>query len=167
MQTPPAAPSSASPSKAARARFRLVDDFQAGYIKFQGREPRTLEELAIAKADYQHRRRLAEIKALAKKLALLDAHLPALAERGIKLGHREINTWDGGKTLRFTSFGGDCDKKLFDALIALGFKEVERKDSISDEQTVTLKHGRALLVSVDVKKPAAASAAPATAGSAA
>jgi hypothetical protein len=144
-------------------RFRLVDEFQAGYIKFNGREPRTLEELAIAKADYEHRRRLAEIKAMSKKLALLDAFLPALAESGVKLGYREINTWDGGKTLRFTTFDSrEGDKKLFDALIALGFKEIERKDSFRDEQTVTLKHGRWLVVSLDVKKAAATE----TAGSA-
>ncbi len=132
-------------------RFRLVDDFQAGCIKFAGREPRTLEELAIARADYEHRRRLAEIKAMSKKLALLDAFLPALAERGIKLNRRDITTYDG-KTLRMPEPMFERDNKLSAALIDLGFREIERKDIFRDEQTVTLKHGRALLISLTVKK---------------
>jgi hypothetical protein len=144
------------------ARFRLVDEFQAGYIKFAGREPRTLEELAIAKADYEHRRRLAQIKAMSKKLALLDAFLPALAERGISLRHRDINTHDKAKTLRIQSPIFGRDNKFVDALIALGFKEIERKDSFRDEQTVTLQHGRWLRVSLDVKKAAAPVAAETT-----
>jgi len=141
------------------ARFRLLDDFQAGYIKFAGREPRTLEELAIALADNEHRRRLAEIKAMSKSLARLGEFLPALAERDVKLWPRDISTYNQGKTLRISrSVFGD-DHKLFDALIALGFKEVERNDSFRDEQTVTLQHGRWLRVSVDVKKAAAPVAA--------
>jgi len=132
--------------------FRLVDDFQAGYLKFNGREPRTLEELLIARANYQHRSRLAEIKAMGKKLALLDEFLPALVERGIRLSWRDIDGRDGGKTVRIHGPSLGADNALFDALVALGFKEIERKDSFRDEQTVTLKHGRALLIAVDVKK---------------
>lgn len=149
-----------------RTAPRLLDDFQAGYIKFAGREPCTLEEVAIAKADYEHRRRLAEIKAMSKKLALLDEFLQALAERGIRLGSRDIGSWDSGKTLRFTCFS-ISDDKLYEALIALGFKEIQRKDWGSGlrEQSVTLKHGRALVVSMDVTKAAAPTAA-VTAGSA-
>lgn len=140
-------------------RFRLLDDYQAQYIKFAGREPRTLEELAIALADNEHKRRLAEIKAMSKKLALLDEFLPALAERGVKLWSRDISSYDQGKTLRIASSIFGADPKPFDALIALGFKEVERKDSFRDEQTVTLQHGRWLRVSIDVKKVAAPAAA--------
>jgi hypothetical protein len=147
--------------------FLLLDSFQASYLKFNGREPRTLEEVAIARADYEHRRRLAEIKAIAKKLALLNEFLPALAEYGVNIGSRNITTWDNGKTLRFTSPISGFDNRLFDALIALGFKEVERKDSFRDEQTVTIKHGRALLISIDVKKAAASAAESAKTGSAA
>jgi hypothetical protein len=139
--------------------FRLLDNFQADYIKFNGREPRTLEELAIARADYEHRRRLAEIKAMGKKLALLDAFLPALAERGVTLNRRDIASYDGGKTLRFYGSVFEDDSKLFAALIALGFKELERKDIYSREQKVTLKHGRALVISLDVKKAATTVAA--------
>jgi hypothetical protein len=147
--------------------FLLLDSFQASYLKFNGREPRTLEEVAIARADYEHRRRLAEIKAIAKKLALLNEFLPALAEYGVNIGSRNITTWDNGKTLRFTSPISGFDNRLFDALIALGFKEVERKDSFRDEQTVTIKHGRALRISIDVTKAAASAAESAKTGSAA
>jgi hypothetical protein len=139
----------------AAAPFRLLDDFQAGYIKFNGREPRTLEELLIAKADYEHRRRRAEIKAIAKKLALLDVFLPALAERGVRLCYRDIVGHDSGKSLRIYSPVMGADNKMFEAMVALGFKEIERKDTFRDEQTVTLKHGRALVVLVDVKKASA------------
>lgn len=144
----------------ATAPFRLLDDFQAGYIKFAGREPRTLAELQIARADYEHRRRLAEVKAISAKLAQLDPFLPALAERGVKLCFRNITSSDGGKTVRIYGPAMGADNALFDALIALGFKEVERRDSFRDEQTVTLKHGRALLISIDVKKVVAPTATP-------
>ena len=134
--------------------FRLVDDFEASYIKFDGREPRTLEELAIARSDYEHRRRLAEIKASAKKLDLLEAFLPALAARGIKLAYRKISAWDGGKTLRIESHAIGGDNKLYAALIELGFKEIERAHLWRDEYTVKLQHGRWLVVTFVVNAPA-------------
>lgn len=135
-------------------RFRLVDDFQAAYIKFNGREPRTLEELAIALADNEHRRRVAEVKAMRKRLALLDEFLPALAARGIKVWARDIHSNDAGKTLRiYTSLFVGTDDKLHAALLDLGFREVERRQNARDV-TVTLQHGRWLVVSIDIKKPA-------------
>lgn len=142
-------------------RFRLLDDFQASYLKFNGREPRTLQELALARAERNHRIRLAEIKAMAPKLALLDELLPALAARGVTLSHRDAATLDGGKTLRVMHAFG-ADNKFCEALMAVGFKEIDRRDSFRDEQTVTLKHGRSLLIQLDVKKPAATTAAEAT-----
>lgn len=141
--------------RATAPAFRLVDDFQAGYLKFNGREPRTLEELAIARADYEHSRRRAEIKAAAKKMALLDPFLPALAERGIKLSWRTIGTTDHGKTLRIhTETFSLQDDKLLAALLELGFREVERKSysEKTSHEYVTLKHGRALLVQIDATK---------------
>jgi hypothetical protein len=144
------------------ARFRLLDDFQAQYIKFAGREPRTLEELAITLADNEHRRRLAEVKAMSKRLALLDELLPALAARGIKVWSGNIHSSDHGKTLRiYPSMFVGTDDKLHAALLELGFKEVERKPTTRND-TVTLKHGRWLVVAIDVSKPAAAAAAGAT-----
>lgn len=140
--------------RAPLAAVRLVDDFSAKYVKFNGREPRTLEELAIALADNEHRRRLAEVKAMAKNLARLDDFLPALAERGIKIWPRDIHSSDGGKTLRIYPgmFTGGVDDKLCAALLELGFREVERRSN-SRNDTVKLQHGRWLVVEIDVTKP--------------
>lgn len=132
--------------------FRLLDSFQAKYFKYQGREPRTLEELAITLADNEHSRRLAEIKAMRARLALLDQFLPALAERGIKVWARDIHSNDRGKTLRiYPGTFSNNDDKLHAALLELGFKEVERKPNTRDD-TVKLQHGRWLVVSIDVTK---------------
>jgi hypothetical protein len=134
--------------------FRLIDDYQAKYMKFAGREPSTLQELAVARANFEHGRRTAEIRAMAKKLELLDAFLPALLERGISFAHRDISSTDGGKSLRIhPGFPTMQDDKLHEALLALGFREVERNDyGRASFRTVTLKHGRALLVTIDITK---------------
>lgn len=138
--------------------FRLVDDFQAGYIKFQGREPRSLYELAIAREEARHAGRVAELRKIAKKMALLDEHLPALAERGFKFGYRDIDATDDGKTLRIqTGTFSLEDDKLHRALLELGFREVARTSYGSRDQA-TLQHGRWLLVKIDVTRPAAAPA---------
>lgn len=130
---------------------RLVDDFQAGYLKFAGREPRTLEELAIAREECRHRGRLAEVKRLAKKLALLDAFLKPLADRGVKLSRYDYQSFDQGKTLRIMSALMQPENALHAALLELGFKELERKDW-GRTDVVTLQHGRWLVVAIDVTK---------------
>lgn len=135
-------------------RVRLISDWQT-HLKVNGREPQTLEELAVAKANYEHRRRLAEIKVLSAKLAQLDQFLPALAAQGIHLAHRDLCTYDQGKTLRVQTAICSRDDKLLTALIALGFREIERTDWGSKEQQVKLKHGRSLVVAIDVTKAAA------------
>lgn len=135
------------------APIRLVDDYQAKYIKFNGREPRTLEELAIARANLEHSNRLREIKTMAKKLVLLQEHLQPLAARGIKLSNRHMGPWDDGKVLNiWTSTFEHHDDALLAALLDIGFKEVERKDHFGRTDNVTLKHGRALLVRLEVSK---------------
>lgn len=144
------------------APFRLVDDFTAAYIKFAGREPRTLEELAIALADNEHRRRLAEVKAMRARLAMLDQFLPALAERGIKVWPSSIHGHDTGKTLRL--YPGMTERnsdKLHAALLELGFREVNRESRITamSTDTVTMQHGRWLVLAIDVSRPAAPAAA--------
>lgn len=139
----------------ARALPGLVPDYEA-FLRFAGREPRTLAELAVARETVRHERRLAEIKAMAKKLQLLEAFLPALAERGIKLSTRTFNSWDQGKTVRIESRAStSADNQLHEALIALGFKETERKHLYRDEHTVTLQHGRWLVVSFVITVPMA------------
>jgi hypothetical protein len=154
MQTAPtpAPGTTLTKTPAAARRFRLLDDFQAQYIKFAGREPRTLAELAIALAENEHRRRLAEVKAMGKNLARLDEFLPALAERGIKVWARDIHSSDGGKTLRiYPGMFVTNDDKLHAALLELGFREVERRSN-SRNDAVKLQHGRWLIVEIDVGK---------------
>jgi len=141
------------------APVRLVSDWQT-HLKFCGREPKTLEELAIATADYENRRRLAEIKVLRAKLGLLDQFLPALAARGINLAHRNLCTYDHGKTLRIQPAVCSGDDKLFAALVELGFREIERKAWGSREEQVKLKHGRSLVVALDVTKAETPTPAP-------
>jgi len=143
----------------AKKPFRLLDDFQAKYVKFNGREPRTLEELQVARENIRHERRIAEIKSMAKRLELLGSFLPALAERGIKLADREMHGYDRGKTLRLypSMFSGGNDDKLHATLLELGFREVERRANSRDD-TVSLQHGRWLVVAIDVSKPAAPAA---------
>ena len=131
------------------APFSLVDPHWHAHLKFNGRAPRTLEQLAIARADYEHARRRAEIKAMAAKLAQLDAFAEPLAARGIKLADREIGTYTHGKELRILSPICTRDDKLYAALVELGFREIERRDFGRDQQ-VKLKHGRSLIVRIDV-----------------
>lgn len=140
--------------RASLAAVRLVDDYSAPHLKFAGREPRTLAELATAREDLSHAIRLKEIKAMAPKLALLDEHLPALVERGIRLQFHNIYPWDGGKALSIhPPHGlGDCDK-LHAALLAIGFREIERKDYFGRTDHVLMKHGRSLVVRLEVSKP--------------
>ena len=156
MQTAPQAATSAAGAHRGtthRPAVRLVDDYSAPYLKFNGREPRTLEELAIARQEAQHRARLREIKAMAAKLALLDAHLPALVEHGVRIQHYTPYTLDDGKDLSFHAPATDrtC-AQLHQALLAIGFQEIERRDWFGRTDRVTLKSGRALLVQLEVPK---------------
>lgn len=146
-------------------RPRLVEPWQT-HLKYNGREPRTLLELGIAQAESEHRRRLADLKAMAKKLEHFDSMLPALVEQGIKLHFREFKTFDGGKTIWLSGFGG-TDDKLYQALLAQGFREIERAEQYKGSRSdrVHLKHGRALVVVLEVTKqavsqPVAAEVAP-------
>lgn len=153
---------SKSATHAAQPDGPLLDSFQLGYLKYQGRGPRTLEELALARADYEHRRRVAEIKAMRAKLALLDPFIAPLAERGIRFGHRDIHAQDGGKVLRLHTVAFEsADDRLYAALLDLGFREIAREDLYRSSRTsvVTLKHGRALVIKIDVFRAAPEAAA--------
>ena len=141
--------------------MQLTDPHWQKHLLFAGRAPTTMEELAIAKADYEHTRRIAETKAMRTKLAQLDAFLPALIARGIPLQHRDISTWDHGKTLRIQAPVLERDGKLLRVLLELGFREIERKSYGSRDEQVTLKHGRSLLVAIDVMKVQQEAAVPA------
>ncbi|MES1977326.1 MAG: hypothetical protein V4451_04775 [Pseudomonadota bacterium] len=139
--------------------FRLCDVHQS-HLKFNGREPRTLTELAYARAEYTHRCRLAEIKLLSKKLELLDALLPDLAKQGVSLNWREMVGGERCKVIRIQSaMFMEHNSALLKALQAVGFRELDRKPWGAYE-TVKFKHGRALIVELDVKRPEPEKAAP-------
>ena len=141
-----------TPTKQPAVRLRLVEPWQT-HLKFNGREPRTLLELGIAQADLEHRRRPAELKSIAKKLEQLEAVLPALAEQGIKIHQRDFRTYDNGKTILLSAYFG-VDDKLHQALLGLGFREIERKETHFGTRTdnVKLKQGRSLVVAMEVSK---------------
>lgn len=126
------------------------------HLRIGGRAPRTLAELAMAQADYEHRHRLAKIRAMAPKLAKLDELLPAIQEKGAELHTREIDSYDGGKTLSVRRPICSYDDKLYDALLALGFVEIERR-KFAAECDVTLKHGRSLRLKVTISHARAVS----------
>lgn len=121
------------------------------HLKVGGRAPRTLTALATARADYEHGRRIAEIKAMAPKLELLAAFLQPLAARGIELANREIKKWPSTTFLRIQPAICTRDDRLYAALLELGFREIERKDW-GREDLVHMKHGRSLVVVIDVTK---------------
>lgn len=131
------------------ARVRMVDQWTAPYLKFNGREPRSLVELEVARAEHQYRGRLATIKAMAKKLALLEEHLPAIEAAGIRIPGRDISFHD--QTIWISSSIFVNDDKLHQVLLGLGFKEVQRRD-FGRNDSVTLKHGRWLQVRIEVSK---------------
>lgn len=140
--------------------FHLVDDpfWISLYRDHFGRVPKTLADKNAMDEERRHRQRMNEIKAMTPKLALLDALLPALAEHGIKLNHREITPRREdslGVVLRMypTAFNL-ADDKLHAALLAIGFREVARNHVLGTD-TVTLKHGRALHLQIEVSPPAA------------
>lgn len=133
--------------------FSLIDPYWGSHLKFAGRAPRTLEELAIARNDYEHRGRACEIKAMRPKLEQLNEFARPLWDKGIKLGEYKITKWGGGKELRLTGSLFSPETKLQAALIELGFREIERKDYGGRTDLVTLKHGRSLLVMIEVAKP--------------
>lgn len=141
-----------TPTQQPAASLRMVEPWQT-HLKFNGREPRTLFECSVAQAEYKHRQRLAELKAIAKKLEHLDAFLPALAKSGIKLHNRDFMSYDSGKTIWVASYLFQ-DDNLYQALIALGFRETQRAESYSGSRTdrVYLKHGRSLVLTLEVTK---------------
>lgn len=141
---------SATARQAASGSAHLIDQWSKN-LRFAGRAPRTLEEFNVARAEYDHGRRLAEIKAMRAKLALLGYVVPALANAGVRLADRDITTWDGGKSLRIQPPMLTRDNKLHAALLELGFKEVERGRSVCQDVDVTLKHGRSLVLRITIR----------------
>lgn len=126
------------------------------HLRIGGRAPRTLAEIARAQADYEHSRRLAEIRAMAPRLAKLQELMPAIQAKGGELHTREIVSYDRGKTLCVRRPIMSYDDKLHAALLELGFVEIERRE-FAGEIDVTLRHGRSLRVKVTISRPQVAS----------
>lgn len=122
------------------------------HLKVNGRPPRTLQDLAAARAEYAFISRMKEIEQMAPKLALLIPFLEPLAARGVALAKREITRWGRDKALRIQPMLFSPDDQLHAALLAVGFREVSRREFIR-EDLVTLKHGRSLLVMINVSRP--------------
>lgn len=152
--------------------YRLIGNFQ-DHLRFQGRKPRTLAEKLQAQADWDHGYRTAQLKRLADKFALLEPFLPHLAELGTPVHNRTFDLWHtkGGPTLGIQPSvfsGSQGDEKLNDALLHLGFKEVERTSyTACSLDTVVLKHGRSLRVRIHVSTKPAVASTPSIAGAAA
>lgn len=148
-----------TPTTAQPGPFRLVSDpfWISTFRDHFGRTPTRLADLQICHEELRYRRRIAELKALAPKLALLDEVLPDLAKLGIDLSRRDVllRKQDGiGVVLRYVpEIFMRRDDKLRAALIAVGFREIERKQMRDDAQVI-LKHGRALHIMLDVSPEA-------------
>lgn len=122
--------------------------------------PQGLQAQAEEQANQDHSRRLAELQALAPLLARLDAFAPALAQAGLKLYPRSITLYTstvGGrrsvKQLRIDTgglFDSAAPQRWLDALVAAGFREVQR-DGLDFGGSALLKHGH-LLVRVDLPR---------------
>ena len=129
----------------------MVDEWQT-HLKFNGRKPRTLAELATAQEEYRHAARMAEIRTMAPKLAKLDELLPAINEAaGFKVHNCDMTPMDKGKSIRIQSPMFSEDFRLHAALLAVGFSEIGRKPWGLGQALATMKHGRSLLVCVDVR----------------
>lgn len=90
---------------------------------------RTLAESLLAYEHGRHADRLASIKRMGARLALLDAFMPAIAAAGIVLNLDDVREW-GGKTIYLGSGLLDHSRnaKLANVLLACGMRVAERKE---------------------------------------
>lgn len=129
------------------------------------RTPTSLQAQAEERANQDHSRRLAEIKAMAPLLARLDAFVPALKDQGLTVyvdGVRLYTQDRHGKRERLLRIDtcGVLDSRQparwLHALLELGFTEVRRSEPPVPQ--VTLRHGH-LRVIIDAPETAAQKAA--------
>ena len=126
--------------------------------------PATLYESALHKEHARHANRLATLKRMRARLALLDAYMPALKAAGLHLLIDDITDW-GGKDLcvRTTYFISPKEtQRLLDTLLAQGLKEVERRHHGATDTVIVGKGRLRIVVSVDMPRDTAATAAPVT-----
>lgn len=136
---------------------RLVSEWEAASVKYEGREPRDLRELLIAREDRRHRSRLDEVARMGKKLELLQEFVAPLHARGIELSRYEYQVWDQGSVVRMFGALMQPEDKLVAALQELGFKQIEQKDW-GRTDVVKLRHGRWLVLAIDATKSQAVTA---------
>jgi len=114
----------------------------------------SLHQRMQAREIERHTARLAVIKRMQARLALLDAFMPAIEQAGISLGLDELTAW-GGKSLWLSAGLLDhaAAARLVNVLAANGMEVDERKDydGAAGGCCVRLKKGR-LLVSVSVDR---------------
>lgn len=91
---------------------------------------RTLAESLLAYEHGRHADRLAAIKRMGARLALLDAFMPAIAAAGIVLNLDEIHDYRVGKTIYLGSGFPDHSRnaKLANVLLACGMRVADRKE---------------------------------------
>lgn len=118
--------------------------------------PATLHEAAMRLEQVRHADRLAALKRMEARLALLDAYVPALKAAGLSLLISEINDW-GGKELyiRSTYFTSPAEtQRLLDVLLSEGMKEVERRHYGPTDTVIVAKGRLRLVLSVDLPRAA-------------
>lgn len=130
--------------------------------------PATLYEACLQQEQERHVRRLADIRDMKARLALLDEFVPALRAAGVAPLLAPMAAWGGKELYVRCSHMTDPvrTKKMVDTLIAAGMREVERM-AYGSYDRVVLKKGRPLVsVLVDLPRQVPA-AAPAVAPAAA
>lgn len=123
------------------------------------RYPSSLQAQAEQAANNTHSRRLSEVQAMAPLLAQLDALLPQLTDRGLRvypdaLRLQYVPDYSPArrKALRIDTGATMCDqqgvRRWYDGLISMGFAEVHRTDS--DYFPLALMRRSTLLLLVDL-----------------
>jgi hypothetical protein len=129
----------------------------------------SLQAQAEDRANQDHNRRMAEIKAMAPLLARLDAFVPALHDRGLEVYvsnlqlHTEYMNDRRVKVLRIDTCGmldSRRPARYLETLLAAGFVEEHRSEGVMPQ--AILRHGH-LRVKVDVPSTTAQRAAQAAA----
>lgn len=109
----------------------------------------SLYDACIAHAESVRRDRLKELKDMQAKLALLEAFIPALKERGCELHPSRLHWCRSEKAIRLESPLFDSgNRRLYGALVELRFVEIDRRDH-GTWAVLKMKHGR-LVVNLSV-----------------
>jgi len=114
--------------------------------KQQPAAPQTFAQQMLAYENRRHAARHAELKVAAKKLEMFEPTFQALAARGVTVS-LEFSGLRGFMPAVLHVCAGifsDSNLQLYDALIALGYKEVSRREH-STYAAVELKQGRLTL----------------------